>query len=83
MRKIALEDARDGFSAHAALYVLIMAALVGINFSFLTGFWWSAILLVAWGSVLALHYLYVRRIARADADRRAQGMQRAAAKPAA
>jgi 2TM domain len=84
MREITVEEAREGFTAHAALYVLVMAALIVLNFSFLTGFWWSVIPLVGWGIVLGLHYLYLRRIAKADADRRARTEQPAAtAKPAA
>ncbi|HET7519648.1 MAG TPA: 2TM domain-containing protein [Actinomycetes bacterium] len=70
MRESTLEGARDGFAAHAALYVLTMTALVVLNFSFLTGFWWSVIPLVGWGIVLALHYLHLWRIERAEGDRR-------------
>jgi hypothetical protein len=69
MRESTFEDARDGFAAHAALYVLVMTALIVLNFSFLTGFWWSAIPLIAWGIVLALHYLYLRRLERTEARR--------------
>jgi 2TM domain len=84
MRESTVEDARGGFTAHAALYVLVMAALIVLNFSFLTGFWWSGIVLVGWGIVLGLHYLYLRRIAKADTARRARTEQWAAtAKPAA
>jgi hypothetical protein len=70
MRKINLEDARADFTAHAALYVLVTISLIVLNFSFLTGFWWSVVPLVGWGLALALHYRYLRRIERADADRR-------------
>lgn len=84
MQETTLEDARDGFTAHAAVYVLVMTALIVLNFSFLTGSWWSVIPLVGWGVVLALHYLHVRRIGRDEADRRARGAQQpATAKPAA
>jgi hypothetical protein len=84
MRESNLEDARADFAAHAALYILVMTALIVLNFSFLTGFWWSVIPLVGWGVVLALHYLFLRRIERADADRRARAARRAAeVKPAA
>jgi hypothetical protein len=55
-----------------------MAALIVLNFSFLTGFWWSAIPLVAWGIALALHYLHLRRLERAEADRRADRVKPAA-----
>jgi hypothetical protein len=41
--------------------------LIVLNFSFLTGSWWSVIPLVGWGIVLALHYLSLRRVERADA----------------
>jgi fatty acid desaturase len=78
LRESTFEDARDGFAAHAALYVLVMAALIVLNFSFLTGFWWSAIPLVAWGIALALHYLHLRRLERAEADRRADRVKPAA-----
>ena len=57
MREMTVEDAREGFTAHAALYVLVMAALIVLNL-FLTGVWWFVIPLVGWGIVLALHYLY-------------------------
>jgi hypothetical protein len=84
MKEINLEDARADFAAHAALYMLVMTALIVLNFSFLTGFWWSVIPLVGWGIALALHYLHVRRIERADADRRARTeLEAASAKPAA
>jgi fatty acid desaturase len=93
MREINVENARADFTAHAALYLLVMTALIALNFSFVTGFWWSVIplvgwgvvlALVGWGVVLALHYLYLRRIERADADRRARNGQRATtAKPTA
>jgi 2TM domain len=84
MREYIVEDAREGFTAHAVLYVLVMAALIVLNFSFVTGFWWSGIVLVGWGIVLGLHYLYLRRIERADTARRARTEQRAATtKPAA
>ena len=78
MRERYLEDARADFTAHAALYVLVMTAVIVLNFSFLTGFWWSVIPLVGWGVVLALHHLNLRRIERADADRRAPRRQDAA-----
>lgn len=84
MRESNLEDARADLDAHAALYVLVMTALIVLNFSFLTGLWWSVIPLVVWGAVLALHYLHLRRIERTDADRRARSRRRAAtARPAA
>jgi len=84
MPESTVEDARGGFIAHAALYVLVMAALIVLNFSFLTGFWWSGIVLVGWGVVLGLNYLYLRRTAKADTARRARTERRAAtAKPAA
>jgi hypothetical protein len=84
MRESNLEDARADFIAPAAPYVLVMMALIVRNFSFLTGFWWSVIPLVGLGAVLALHYLYVWRIERADADRGAGSRRRAATvKPAA
>ena len=83
MRESTVENAREGFTAHAALYLLVMAALIVLNFTFLNGSWWSGIPLVGWGVVLGLHYLYLRRIERADADRQARTGQRAAtAKPA-
>jgi hypothetical protein len=69
LRESTFEDARDGFAAHATLYVLVMTALIVLNFSFLTGFWWSAIPLIVWGIVLALHYLYLRRMERTEARR--------------
>jgi hypothetical protein len=65
-----LADAREAFTAHAALYVLVMAALLVLNL-FLTGFWWSGIVLVGWGIVLALHYQILRRVGTVDAGRSA------------
>jgi hypothetical protein len=56
-----------------------MTALIVLNLTFLKGSWWSGIPLVGWGVVLGLHYLYLRRIERADADRQARTGQRAAA----
>ena len=50
MRKSTVENAREGFTAHAALYLLVMAALIVLNFTFLTGSWWSGIPLVAGAS---------------------------------
>ena len=84
MRETTLEDAREDLTAHAALYVLVMTALIVLNFSLLTGLWWSVIPLVGWGTVLALHYLHLRRMERATVDRRV-GTERpaATAKPAA
>ena len=83
MRESTLEDAREGFTAHAALYVLVMTALIVLNFSLLTGLWWSVVPLVGWGVVLALHYLSLRRLERVDTDRRTRSGRRAAtAKPA-
>jgi hypothetical protein len=76
MRETTLQDARDGFTAHAAMYVLVMAALIVLNF-FLTGFCWFVIPLVGWGSILALHYLHLRRVGKADATRPAQTRQQA------
>ena len=70
MRESTVEDAREGFTAHATLYVLVMAALIVLNL-FLTGVWWSGIVLVGWGIVLALHYLSLRRVGTADAGRQA------------
>ena len=70
MREMTVEDAREGFPAHAALYILVMAALIVLNL-FLTGVWWFVIPLVGWGIVLALHYLYLRRGGKADAKRQA------------
>ncbi|HSO53225.1 MAG TPA: 2TM domain-containing protein [Actinomycetes bacterium] len=84
MRESTVEDTRGDFTAHAALYVLVMAALIVLNFALLTGFWWSGMVLVGWGIVLGLHYLYLRRIAKADTARLARTEQGAAtAKPAA
>jgi 2TM domain len=82
MRENTLEDARGGFTAHAALYVLVMTALIVLNFWLLTEFWWSVIPLVGWGIVLGLHYLHLRRIERA-ADRPARIERRAATPKAA
>ena len=77
-----LEDTWDAFKAHAAMYVLVMAALLVLNL-FLTGYWWSVIVLVSWG-VLALHYLIVRRVGTADIDRQARtGKRTGTAMPAA
>jgi uncharacterized membrane protein len=76
MRETTVEDAGDGFTAHAIMYVLVMAALIVLNF-FLTGFWWFVIPLVGWGIVLAAHYLYLRRVAKADAIRQARTQQQA------
>ena len=69
-----LEDTRDAFKAHAAMYVLVMAALLVLNL-FLTGYWWSVIVLVSWGIVLALHYLFLRRTGKADGERQARTEQ--------
>jgi hypothetical protein len=76
MREMTVEDARDGFTAHATLYVLVMAALIVLNL-FLTGVWWFVIPLVGWGIVLALHYLYLRRGGKADANQQAWTEQQA------
>ena len=65
-----LEDAREAFAAHAALFVLVMASLLVLNL-FLTGSWWSGIVLVGWGIVLALHYQLLRRVGTADVGRQA------------
>jgi fatty acid desaturase len=84
MRESSLEDARADFAAHAAMYTLVMTALIVLNFSFLTGFWWSVVPVIGFGVALALHYRYLRRIEQADADRRARAARRAATvKPAA
>jgi hypothetical protein len=74
MPEITLEDARADYTAHAALFVLVMTALIVLNVSFLTGWWWwwSVIPLVGWGVVLARQYLHLRRVERAAADRRAR-----------
>ena len=78
-----LGDAREVFAAHAALYVLVMAALLVLNL-FLTGFWWSGIVLVGWGIVLALHYQVLRRVGTADAGRqRGTGAGTRTVRPAA
>ena len=78
-----LGDAREVFAAHAALYVLVMAALLVLNL-FLTGFWWSGIVLVGWGIVLALHYQVLRRVGTADAGRqRGAGAGTRTVRPAA
>jgi hypothetical protein len=66
-----VEDAREGFTAHAALYVLVMAALIVLNL-FLTGVWWFVIALVGWGIVLAGHYLYLRWVGKADGNEQAR-----------
>jgi 2TM domain len=71
-----LEDTREAFTAHAAMYVLVMAALLVLNL-FLTGFWWSGIVLVGWGIVLALHYLILRRVGTADTDGQGRTEKRA------
>jgi hypothetical protein len=76
MRKMTVEDAREGFTAHAALYVLVMAALIVLNL-FLTGVWWFVIPLVGWGIILALHYLSLRWVGKADAKRQAPTEQQA------
>jgi hypothetical protein len=75
MREITLEDARGGFTAHAIVYVMVMAALIVLNLSFLTGFLWFVIPLVGWGIVLALHYLFLRRTGKADGERQARTEQ--------
>jgi hypothetical protein len=78
-----LADAREAFAAHAALYVLVMAALLVLNL-FLTGFWWSGVVLVGWGIALALHYLILRRVGKADGGRqRATEARTSSVRPAA
>jgi hypothetical protein len=69
MRETSLEDARTNLTAHAALYILVMTALIGLNLTLLNGSWWSAIPLVVWGTVLGLHHLSLRRLEQADNDR--------------
>jgi hypothetical protein len=76
MREMTVQEARDGFTAHATLYVLVMAALIILNL-FLTGVWWFVIPLVGWGIVLALHYLYLRWVGKADATQQAWTEQQA------
>ena len=76
MQERTLQDAREGFTAHATMYVLVMDALIVLNL-FLTGVWWFVIVLVGWGIVLASHYLYVRRVSKADAKRPAWTNQQA------
>jgi hypothetical protein len=76
-------DAREAFAAHAALYVLVMASLLVLNL-FLTGFWWSGVVLVGWGIILALHYLILRRATTAGTARqRGTEARTSAARPAA
>ena len=76
MRERTQEDAREGFTAHAAMYVLVMAALIVLNL-FLTGVWWFVIPLVGWGIILAGHYLYLRRVGKTDPKRPAGTNQQA------
>jgi hypothetical protein len=84
MRKTSLEGARTDLTAHAALYVLVMAALVSLNLSLLNGFWWSVIPLVIWGVVLGLHSRSLRRMERAARDPRTRPERTTAtARPAA
>ena len=62
-----LGDAREVFAAHAALYVLVMAALLVLNL-FLTGFWWSSCW-SAGGSSWPSTTRILRRVGTADAGR--------------
>jgi 2TM domain len=75
-------DAREAFAAHACLYVLVTAALLVLNL-FLTGFWWSGVVLVGWGIVLALHYQILRRFGTIDGGRQAGPTRTRTVRPAA
>lgn len=59
------EKARRGFLVHAAVYVLVQAALITINLVFARDFIWFPFPLVGWGIGLTIHYLYgVRWVGR-------------------
>jgi hypothetical protein len=61
-RELDIEDARSDFTAHAIVYVMVMAALIVLNLTIMTGFLWFVFPLVGWGIALAAHYAFgVRR----------------------
>jgi 2TM domain len=67
-RELDIGDARSGFTAHAIVYVMVMAALIVLNLTIMTGFLWFVFPLVGWGIALAAHYLFgVRRAGKAIA----------------
>ncbi len=47
-----------GFGTHLAVYFLVMAAIVPVNFWLTPDEIWFVLPMVGWGSVLALHAAY-------------------------
>jgi hypothetical protein len=81
-RELTLPEWRRGWRIHAAVYVLVNAALLALNVALVTttdaGFWWFPFPLVGWGIGLTMHYLHgVRWAERELRARQAQVEQRA------
>jgi hypothetical protein len=52
------ENARRGFFVHAAVYLVVQAALITINLVWASDFIWFPFPLVGWGIGLTMHYLF-------------------------
>ncbi|HEV8682298.1 MAG TPA: 2TM domain-containing protein [Actinomycetota bacterium] len=56
--EIETRNASRGFALHAAIYVLVQAALITINLVVASEFIWFPFPLVGWGIGLTMHYLF-------------------------
>jgi hypothetical protein len=68
--EVETESARRGFLIHAAIYVVIQAALITINLVVASEFIWFPFPLIGWGVGLTMHYLFGYRWVGREIQRR-------------
>jgi len=69
-----LAESKLGFKIHAAVYAVVMTALIALNVSLIAfteaDFPWAVFPLVGWGVGLTFHYVYGYRRAAVEINRR-------------
>lgn len=81
-RQVTLQGWKRGFVVHAAIYTVVISALVVLNVLLAVytdaGFFWFPFPLVGWGIGLAMHYLHGVRWAERELTARQTGIERRA-----
>jgi hypothetical protein len=79
--QIETANARRGFLLHAAIYVVVQAALITINLVVAPEFIWFPFPLVGWGFGLTMHYLFGFRWVGREIQRRQRLVEERALRP--
>ena len=75
-RAMTVEEARRGFTIHAAVYVVVNIILIVWNVVFVPEYYWFFFPLVGWGIGLTMHYVFGVRQIHAQIETRQARIER-------